>query len=471
MQITNTLNEQLEVTPHKLIVAVREIADNVMITDAKGIIEYVNPAFEKTTGYSQLEMVGQTPRLLSSGRHSNEFYSGLWQTINEGNPFHATVINKKKNGGIYYADQMISPIKDADGKVTHFVAVWHDITPHVLLEQQLIELNRDLNIQKRKMEEVLLIESGMQKHLNLHKIIDFAVEKAVAIVEAKACSFMQVDEVSGEICIKGHQGIDEAKIDEMSLHLGDGIGRLMAVHGQGPQGGVQAQEALVGQPYFSTQFLSVPIFTGSKLFGLINVSSKHKGEFNDLDLKVLHTIVRQLALAVENARLSRELRYWESKDALLNIYNYRHCCRLLDYEISRAKRYGGSLSVLLINIDSFREYNSAFGQAQGDKFLQNFGRMLDLTLREVDTVCRYVGDEFIVILPGTDEAESRFVANKIFGKVKEVSPNYPMSVSIGAAQLGEGMNRYDLMRKADGALLAAKKNGKGQFASPHIVNV
>ncbi len=458
MQGTEILSQQLESTLNKLTVAVREIADNVMITDVAGIIEYVNPAFEKTTGYGSLEAVGQTPRMLSSGRHPAEYYRKLWNTILSGKPFHSTAINKKKNGTIYYADQIISPIKDeVSGQITHFVSVWHDITPHVLLEQRLIELNRELTHQKKKVEEVLLIESGMQASTNLHKMIDFAVEKAVAIIEAKKCTFLQVDEHSGEFCVKGHCGIDEDRVGNLDLRLGDSIERLVALHGDDPKGLAQG-EGKVGQVCRSSGFLSVPIFAGERLFGIINLSAKNNllQEFSNLDMQVLQMIVRQLAVAVENARLSRELHYWEARDNRLNIYNYRHCCRVLDYEISRSKRYGGQLSILLVNIDAFRFYNEALGQKEGDKFLQQFARMLDVHLRDIDTVCRYVGDEFLIILPGTNEAQAKMVADKICHKTKEMSVSYPMTVSIGIAQLIGSMSRYDLVRKADGALRMVK---------------
>ena len=458
MQDTGILSQQLESTLNKLTVAVREIADNVMITDVDGIIEYVNPAFEKTTGYGQMEAVGQTPRILNSGRHPVEFFRKLSNVILSGEPFHATIINKRKDGSLYYADQMISPIKEGmGGRISHFVSVWHDITPHVMLEHKLIELNRELSTEKKKLEEVLQVESGMGKSLNLHKMIDFAVEKAVAIIEAKKCSFLQADTHSGEFCIKGHWGIDEDRIGNLDLRLGDPIARLIAVHGDDPKG-LEQGEGRVGQAYRSKGFLSVPVFAGERLFGVLSLSNKNNllREFSDLDLQVLHMIVRQLAVAVENARLARELHYWEAKDNRLNIYNYRHCCRVLDYEISRAKRYGGQLSILMVNIDAFRFYNEALGLKEGDKFLQDFARMLDIHLRDIDTVCRYVGDEFVIILPGTDEQQAKIVAGKISRKTREMSVSYPMSVSIGVAQLASGMSRYDLVRKADGALRMVK---------------
>lgn len=85
--------------------AIQQTADSVMITDSAGIIEYVNPAFETITGFTQDEAVGKTPRIVKSGRQGAEFYNKLWSCISEGNPFRGTLINRKKTGELYWGEQ------------------------------------------------------------------------------------------------------------------------------------------------------------------------------------------------------------------------------------------------------------------------------------------------------------------------------------------------------------------------------
>lgn len=88
---------------------VEQTADHVMITDMKGIILYVNPAFEKTTGYTAAEILGRTPKILKSGEHGKDYYAQLWSTILAGKTFYAQTTNKNKKGQLYVADQTISP--------------------------------------------------------------------------------------------------------------------------------------------------------------------------------------------------------------------------------------------------------------------------------------------------------------------------------------------------------------------------
>ncbi len=129
--------------------AVEQTADSVVITNKKGIIEYVNPAFVETTGYSLDETLGQTPRILNSGKHDKTFYKKLWETILSGNTFRETIINKKKNDELYWSQQTITPMKNNDGKITHFVSVLKDITELLEKKEQEIRLKIASELQQR----------------------------------------------------------------------------------------------------------------------------------------------------------------------------------------------------------------------------------------------------------------------------------------------------------------------------------
>jgi PAS domain S-box-containing protein len=120
--------------------AVEQTADSVVITDRQGTIEYVNPAFEATTGYSPEEAIGKTPRILRSALHDREFYSRLWDQILEGETFRGTLVNRKKSGELYWTQQTITPIKDSAGAITHFVSVLKDITEFRKQQEQELQL-------------------------------------------------------------------------------------------------------------------------------------------------------------------------------------------------------------------------------------------------------------------------------------------------------------------------------------------
>ena len=118
----------LEIANEMFSKAIEASPVSIFITDIHGRIEYVNPFFEKLTGYKNAEVVGKNPRFLNSGNHSNDFYKDLWQTVKSGKTWHGEIRNKKKNGDLYWEQAIISPIFNKQGEITQFVAVREDIT-------------------------------------------------------------------------------------------------------------------------------------------------------------------------------------------------------------------------------------------------------------------------------------------------------------------------------------------------------
>jgi sigma-B regulation protein RsbU (phosphoserine phosphatase) len=144
-----TEGKQAHDVAHRLSEAVERTTDSVFITDASGRIEYVNPAFEKTTGFSRDEAIGKQPNILKSGEHGRDYYDKLWETILAGNVHRATVTNRRKNGEIFYAEQTITPILDGAGNLTHFVSVVKDITELKKAEEREVEMRIARRVQQR----------------------------------------------------------------------------------------------------------------------------------------------------------------------------------------------------------------------------------------------------------------------------------------------------------------------------------
>jgi diguanylate cyclase (GGDEF)-like protein/PAS domain S-box-containing protein len=121
-------------------VALESVANAIVITNIEGVIEWVNPAFTKLTGYSAAEAVGATPRLLRSGNHSRAFYARMWETLLAGHVWHGEMYNRRRDGSVYAEEQTITPVREENGHITHFVAVKQDITERKQQEEKIRHL-------------------------------------------------------------------------------------------------------------------------------------------------------------------------------------------------------------------------------------------------------------------------------------------------------------------------------------------
>lgn len=131
-----------EAERERLSTAVDHAGEAIVITDAAGLIQYVNPAFETVSGYSRAEALGQNPRILSSGKQAPEFYRNLWETITSGRNWHGQLVNRHRDGREYTEDATISPVRDPDGNIVAFVAVKRDITEELRTRSELSQAQR-----------------------------------------------------------------------------------------------------------------------------------------------------------------------------------------------------------------------------------------------------------------------------------------------------------------------------------------
>jgi diguanylate cyclase (GGDEF)-like protein len=197
------------------------------------------------------------------------------------------------------------------------------------------------------------------------------------------------------------------------------------------------------------------------------VAAGRETPFTPEETELFHIFTLQGGAAFKSLALYEQVRSMAIRDGLTGLYNYRYFWEVLHREVELARRYEHSLSLLFLDIDDFKQVNDTLGHRVGDLVLKALGTYLQDAVRQADLVCRYGGEEFVVLLSETDTREAKISAERLRQGISRIKVNLPdrelrFTVSIGVAQLTPGMDGDNLVKAADHALYQAKQTGKNR---------
>ncbi len=185
----------------------------------------------------------------------------------------------------------------------------------------------------------------------------------------------------------------------------------------------------------------------------------------------LKRVLREQALTRDRVQMLGKLQKLAITDGLTRLYNSRYFYNQLDLEVDRCNRYKHTLSLLLLDIDRFKEYNDSYGHLEGDKVLVRIGEIIRSCLRKMDTAYRYGGEEFTVILPETNQDEAMHVAERVRAGIArekfrpEPGADVSKTISIGVAQYQLGERISSFVERADKAMYVSKEKGRNQIST------
>jgi diguanylate cyclase (GGDEF)-like protein len=214
--------------------------------------------------------------------------------------------------------------------------------------------------------------------------------------------------------------------------------------------------------------LLVPIYAKGRPIGLLIVENIPGQAVNRNQKEFLLTLASQAGMAIENANLYERTLQLSITDGLTGIYNYRYFRQRLEEEVARAKRYGSTHGLLILDIDHFKIFNDKYGHLQGDEMLKSVAKILRANTRDVDAVARYGGEEFAVLLSEVDLEEAIVYAERIRVAVEETRLKLPngtmagVTVSLGVSVCEKALDEQEFIRRADKALYRAKELGRNR---------
>jgi diguanylate cyclase (GGDEF)-like protein/PAS domain S-box-containing protein len=469
-------------------VALESAANGIVITDRRGSIQWVNPAFSRMTGYTAEDVRGKNPRILKSGLVPQETFKNLWTTILNGNVWHGELINRRKDGSILTEEQTIAPVRDGSGQIAHFIAIKQDVSERKRSEQALNKRSEQIATLNRVMQ-------SLSSTLDLPKVLDTILSEIQKMVPYDSATVWLCKEEIIEI-IAVHGFADPQSVIGLTLNYSsENNPNTQVVRTRAPliEEDVYATYAsyhtgILGR-YKPRGWMGVPMIIGDRVIGILAFEKKEANFYTKEQSQFALAFAAQAAIAVENARLysdaqneltrkiqaeekllkvQKELEEQAIRDPLTGLYNRRFLDETLSRELSRAERDKYSVSVVMLDLDHFKMFNDTYGHDVGDMMLKQLGKLLSAQVRAGDIACRFGGEEFVVVMPKATLSVARQRANDWRMKFESQILIYEGEVLNATLSAGvsvyplHGTTSEELVRKADQAMYAAKDAGRNQ---------
>jgi len=305
------------------------------------------------------------------------------------------------------------------------------------------------------------------------------VEVSSKLMDAERASLMLPEEEHQELMITAARGINKWIAKNIRVKIGEGVaGRVYQDGTPLMVADIETSLAAAKKPNYRTgSFVSIPLKIGDEAIGVLNLADKISGEvFSEDDMTFLRYFASYASLAIKGSlyyRKSEEMRTLSITDGLTGLFNRRYFNDRLYEELERGIRYDYVFSLAIFDLDDFKLFNDTEGHLAGDEVLKAVSEISKESLRSIDIISRFGGEEFAVIMPQTDKDEALLVAERVRTNIRDLMPGrwkaYPrerITVSIGLATFpADGKDAVSLIRNVDKALYKAKLTGKDRVVS------
>jgi diguanylate cyclase (GGDEF)-like protein len=327
-----------------------------------------------------------------------------------------------------------------------------------------------MNQDKLKLLPKVLFEIGkaIGSDDNLGTLLGRISELVCDLVDAEACSIMLLDTSRERLLGKAAHGLVRSDVTLISFRVGEGVAGWVAETGE-----AALIDDVTGDPRFKVlpdshsrirSLASVPLAYRDERIGVLTITSPRSAAFSRDDVDLLKFIATTMALDIDNARLRR----LSVTDPLTEAYNREFLQQRLPQIIEQAERRDEPMAVAMLDVDHFKAVNDQFGHEVGDKVLAEVAHRLRAAIRSGDLLVRYGGEEFLVLLPGSNATRAAEVAERMRLKMDDdpidiSGTRIHVRISIGVAEYRRGEDSPgQLVRRADTALYAAKGRGRNR---------
>jgi len=229
---------------------------------------------------------------------------------------------------------------------------------------------------------------------------------------------------------------------------------------------IRKSQRAFAENYKTNNCAIAPLICQDRVVGVLNLADKtSSNQFNSGDIALIELFSQLVGASIGNIRLFEKIQRQATTDGLTGLVNHKTFYEILEKELWRSRRYGGQISLIMVDVDNLKKTNDTYGHRAGDKVIREISRKIKECIRQIDTAARYGGDEFAVILPNTSLSDATIVAQRMVNVVASSPATWkrdliPLSISVGLGQYDADTNPEDITSRSDQALYSAKQAGK-----------
>ncbi len=440
MDITDAKMAEQE---YRRLASIVESTDQMIVaTTLDGMFVSWNGGAERIYGFSAADVIGRNASFLSPS--NPRFFAAVTERVLSGERVeNVEVVRTRKDGEVIDVSLNFSPVFDPFGEVVAIATMGRDITAHKRAEEALRTSQEQLAAaqQAAKLGSwAFMVATGQIKWSDeLFRILGFDPALGEPSLADYAARYHPDD-------LPGHKA-------RLARAMQDGVGYTVDARLYTLQGDLRWMQ-ITAKP-IQDESGQVTQMIGT----MLDITTRKLAEEKMRDYAVALEF-KQAELERSNEQLAR----LATQDGLTQLKNHRAFQERLSEEIERAQRYDSSLSMMLIDVDSFKQYNDSYGHPEGDKVLKKVAVMMQEAARHTDVVARYGGEEFVIVLPQTDAAGGAVVAERLRAAIAAAEwPNRPVTVSVGVCSMhGHSMDQSALISSADEALYESKRGGRNR---------
>jgi len=403
---------------------------------------------------------------LFENHHLKKLRSELWVPFVMRNKVIGLLTIGKKGDGQAFDEFDLNYIKHI---ANHASTCLNACTNIINQENEKNELNKIL----QNFSYLFKISRAMTHIGDLKDLLKYIMTQALKITKAEKGSIMLYNHETDQLSVSIIEGLADKSYQEKinnnqikckSFKPGEGVaGRVLQTAEPIILNDIQGDEKFIeADSSFTRSIACLPIVVYKDVIGVINVTNKRdETPFSEVDLVMLKAITDQAAVAINKAQLLE----MAVTDFLTGLYIRRYFLVRLQDELYRAERHNKVFSVIMADIDKFKNVNDMFGHSAGDQVLKEVGKFLQKNMRQEDIVARYGGEEFVIFLPETDKKAAYILAERLRNQFSQIKlDNFPNpSISMGIATFPEdGKDIESLINNADTAMYSAKGKGRNQ---------